>query len=238
MKLTDFYNQKKIGVTSVNKKIGDVTLNAYDVNAVAKNDIGILVPTLKDGKVPDSQLPLYAKLVNGKILSVNIPNATNDRMGGIILGDGFIQNNDGTVDAIGTVSKKQKQEKIDIIKTNGSGNYVLNDKGEYVDVTNSLRTRIQFKDLNQNNDVVFAGKLPIVSILSENNNYYTIQTGDVQILDDITVLHMTRFILFENIQTINSNWVAFVASSIKYVNNKQELNEFKNIAFNEALIYG
>jgi hypothetical protein len=31
-------------------------------------------------------LPDYAKLVNGKLLSVNIPNATDDRVGGIILG--------------------------------------------------------------------------------------------------------------------------------------------------------
>mgnify|MGYP003305596317 CR=1 FL=1 len=37
MKLSDFYRQKKYPVTSVNNKVGDVTLNATDVNAVGKN---------------------------------------------------------------------------------------------------------------------------------------------------------------------------------------------------------
>ena len=44
------------------------------------------MPNLKNGIIPDTQLPKYAKLVNGKILSANIPTATNDRVGGIILG--------------------------------------------------------------------------------------------------------------------------------------------------------
>jgi hypothetical protein len=86
MKLADFYNQKKIPVTSVNNKVGDVVLNATDIGAISQKDIGVLVPNLKNGIIPDTQLPKYAKVVNGKILSINIPDATNDRVGGIILG--------------------------------------------------------------------------------------------------------------------------------------------------------
>lgn len=210
MKLSDFYRQKKYPVTSVNNKVGDVTLNATDVNAVGKNQIGILIPSLKNGIVPDTQLPDYAKLVNGKILSVNIPNATADRVGGIILGQGFEQEQNGVVNAIGVVSKKEKIEKIDIIKTDGNGRSVLSDNGQYVDVVQAAQIRIQFMQLNNENNVVFNGNLPIVSILSQNNNYYTVQSGDITYNEDTTILHMSKYLIQQNISSLNAPWVAFI----------------------------
>jgi hypothetical protein len=51
-------------------------LTSRDVNAISENQIGKTIPSLKNGVVPDSQLPNYAKIVNGKILHANIPYAT------------------------------------------------------------------------------------------------------------------------------------------------------------------
>lgn len=237
MKLTDFYEQKKLPVTSVNDKVGDVVITAADVNAVSKKQIGILVPKLKDGVVPDTQLPDYAKLVNGKILNTVIPNATNDRVGGIILGFGF-QNNNGTVNAIGTVTKKEKEEKIDIIKTDGAGNFVLTDNGKYAEIISATQTRISFSSVNQDNNVVFDGNLPIISMLSENDNYYVLQSDDVQYSENKTILHMTKYLINEKISAINSQWVVFVASAIKYIQVNQISQNYKNSILSNSLIYG
>lgn len=238
MKLSDFYRQKKYPVTSVNNKVGDVTLNATDVNAVGKNQIGILIPSLKNGVVPDTQLPDYAKLVNGKLLSVNIPNATDDRVGGIILGQGFEQEQNGVINAIGVVSKQQKIEKIDIIKIDGNGHSVLTDNGRYANVVQSTQTRIQFSQLNSENNVVFHGNVPIVSILSQNNNYYTVQSGDITYNNDTTILHMSKYLIQQNINSLNAPWVAFIASAVKFVDANQDQQKCKSIAFTQALIYG
>ena len=238
MKLADFYNQKKIPVTSVNNKVGDVVLNATDIGAISQKDIGILVPNLKNGIIPDTQLPKYAKLVNGKILSANIPTATNDRVGGIILGQGFEKKQNGVVDAIGTLTKQQKQQKIDIIQTEGNGDSVLANNGQYINIISDTRTRIQFSQLDSQNNAIFDGNLPIVCLLSQNNNYYILDSTDIVYNQNKTILHMTKFLIQQKLNKITTPWTAFVTSALKYVETEEKYNKCKNISFTQSLIYG
>lgn len=97
MKLTDFYTSESIPVTSVNKKTGNVVLNSADVGAIAQSEKSVTIPVLKEGVVPDSQLPKYVKLVNGKVASSQIPVATTVNIGGIKIGSGFIMTDEGTL---------------------------------------------------------------------------------------------------------------------------------------------
>lgn len=97
MKLTDFYTSESIPVTSVNKKTGNVVLNSADVGAIAQSEKSVTIPVLKEGIVPDSQLPKYVKLVNGKVASSQIPIATAFNIGGIKIGSGFTITEEGTL---------------------------------------------------------------------------------------------------------------------------------------------
>jgi len=97
MKLTDFYTSESIPVTSVNKKTGNVVLNSADVGAIAQSEKSVTIPVLKEGIIPDSQLPKYVKLVNGKVASSQIPVATTVSVGGIKIGSGFTITDEGTL---------------------------------------------------------------------------------------------------------------------------------------------
>ena len=239
MNLTDFYNAKKIPVTSVNNKTGQVVLNATDIGAVSKKQIGINVPNLIDGKVPNTQLPSFAKLVNGKIVVSQLPIATNSNLGAVIIGEGFQYDQNGKIDAIGIISRDEKRQKFDIIKIDGNGGSVLTYDGTYKFIGNTVQTNINFDSTNENYDVYFYGKLPAVSLLAPNGKYYVLTDGDIQYDADNTILHMRRFLIDQNISEINGEWILYMASSIKYIDTDVNTSlKYRKLALTKALIYG
>ena len=238
MKLTDFYDVKKIPVTSVNSKTGDVKLNASDVNAIDYNQIGIAVPKLVNGIVPDSQLPPYAKLVNGKIVYSNLPLATKYNVGALQIGDGFEEKGNGVIDAIGIVSKQQKRQKIDIIQTEGNGNKLLTDNGTYINIGNQLKSSFKFDRMNQDYTVIFQNNLPIVGVKSNNGNYYTVN-DQVNFYDQYTILNMRRFLIQQNENNLNGFWIVYFSCTKlqPQIYNRVPQN-YKTASLKNSLIYG
>lgn len=238
MKLTDFYDVKKIPVTSVNSKTGDVKLNAADVNAIDYNQIGIAVPKLINGIVPDSQLPSYAKLINGKIIYSNLPFATKYNVGALQIGDGFEEKSDGVIDAIGIITKQQKRQKIDIIQTEGNGNKLLTDNGTYINIGNQLKSFFKFDRMNQDYTVIFQNNLPIVAVKSNNGNYYTVN-DQVNFNGQYTILNMRRFLIQQNENNLNGFWIAYVSCTKlqPQLYNRIPQN-YRTASLKNSLIYG
>ena len=237
MKLTDFYEIKKIPVTSVNGKLGDVKLNASDINAISYQQIGIVVPKLKNGVVPDSQLPPYAKLVNGKITYSNIPITSKHNLGGIQLGDGFQQKQNGIVDSIGIITKKQKQQKIDIIKIDGDGNGILTDNGTYYNIE-QLRSSFEFDTMNQDYKISFTNNVPIVGVSTSNGHYYSV-TNESYFDGQNTILDLRPFLIAQQQNTLNGKWTVFF--SCTQIESDKSYNidyKYKKISLKKALIYG
>lgn len=239
MNLTDFYTYKKIDVTSVNKKTGDVVLNASDVQAVSLKQVGNIVPNLINGKVPTYQLPNFAKLVNGKLVISQLPIATDSNLGAIIIGQGFQYDQNGKVNAIGIINKQEKQQKIDIIKIDGNGGSILADDGTYKFIGNTSLTSIQFDSLDENYNAYFYGKLPAVSLSSPSGKYYVLTDGDIEYDQYNTILHMRRFLIDQNITQIDGKWILYMASSIKYIDTDiTTSSKYRKLALTKALIYG
>lgn len=241
MKLTDFYDSVKIPVTSVNGKSGDVVLTSRDVNAISENQIGKTIPSLKNGVVPDSQLPNYAKIVNGKILHANIPYATQHNLGGIQLGTGFQRLQNGVVNALGSISRTQLN-KLDKLQIDGFGDKVLTDSGEYLPIGNQLKSSILFDAMDRQYNVYFQGHWPIVGVKSSQNNYYSVTNQVTFIMlngSPQTVLNVRTFLIAQQTQQLQGAWIAYFSSARIQMQSVLNIDsKYKKLALKKALIYG